>query len=55
MRPITKTWYLNQFKYAEFNGDVHFFRLRPEIPYLGNFDPKNQNSYFKVKLDTQTD
>ena len=23
-------WYLYRFEYAEFNGDVHFFRFRPE-------------------------
>ena len=33
-------WYAEQFVYAEFYGDVHFFCFRPEIPFLGNFVPK---------------
>ena len=37
-----ETWYLDKFKYAEFNGDVHFFPFRQEIPFLGKFDPKNR-------------
>ena len=31
------------FEYAEFNGDVHSFCLRPETPFLGKFGLKNQN------------
>ena len=49
-----ETRYLNSFKYAELNSDVHFFRFQPEISCLGQFGPKNQNSQLKVKLDTQT-
>ena len=49
-----ETWCLNKFKYAAFNGDVHFFRIQLEIPCLGQFGPKNQNCQFKGKLDTQT-
>ena len=30
--------------YAEFIGDVHFFCLGPEVPFLVNFGPK------KIKL-----
>ena len=33
-------------------GMFNFFRLRPEILFLGKFGRKNQNSKFKVKLDT---
>ena len=40
------------FGYAEFNGDVHFFRFRLEISFLGKFDPKTQNCQFKLKFDT---
>ena len=32
---------LDQFKYAEFNDDLHFFRFRPAIHFLSKFDPKN--------------
>ena len=45
---------LNQFEHAEINGDVNFFRLQPEIPFLGKFDSKYQNCQFKVKLDPYT-
>ena len=30
-----------QFEYAEFSGYVHFFRFRPQIPFLGKFGPKS--------------
>ena len=39
-----------QFKYAEYSGDVHFFRFRPEISYLGKFGPNNQNCQFKLEI-----
>ena len=29
-------WYLDQLKYEEFNGDVHFFCFWPEIPFFAN-------------------
>ena len=38
-------------EYAEFNGNVHFFRFRPEIPFSGKFVTNCQYSQFKVKLD----
>ena len=41
-------WYLDQFEYAELNGDVHFFRFPLEKPFLGKFGHKLQNYYFKV-------
>ena len=28
--------------YAEFNGDVQFFRFQREIPFLDKFSPKNK-------------
>ena len=31
-----------------------FFSFRPEIPFLGKFDPKNQNCQFKRKFGTWT-
>ena len=49
---LGETRYLYQLEYAEFNDDVHFFRFRPEILFLGKFVQKNQNSKYKVKLDT---
>ena len=41
-----------QFEYAEFSGYVHFFRFQPQIPFLGNFGPKNQNCQFILKFGT---
>ena len=38
-------------KYAEFNGDVHFFLFRSEIPFLGKFGPK-KSKLSVLKLDT---
>ena len=43
-----ETWYLNKFKYAEFNDAVHFFRFWPETPFLGKFSPNCQ--YLQVFL-----
>ena len=34
-------WCLDQFEYAELNGDVLSFYFRPEILFLGKFGPKN--------------
>ena len=39
-------------QFAEFNGGVHFFCFRPEIPFLGKFDPKTRNGQFKLKFGT---
>ena len=47
-------WYLDQFEYAEFNGSIHFFCLRPEKPFLRKCGPKNQNCNFKLKFGTTT-
>ena len=41
-------------EYAKFNGAVHFFCFRPETPFLGKFDRKNQNFQFKLKCVTWT-
>ena len=46
-------WYLDLIKYAEFNGDVHVFRFRPKITFLGKFGHKIQNC-FKVRFGTKT-
>ena len=35
------TTYQDEFEYAEFNGAVHFFCFRLEIPFSGKCDPKN--------------
>ena len=43
-----------QFEYAEFSGYVHFFRFRPQIPFLSKFGPKNQNCQFIPKFCTWT-
>ena len=45
-------WCPHQFKYAEFNIDVHFFRFQLEISFLGKFGPKNQNYQFKLEFGT---
>ena len=44
---------LVQFKYVEFDGDLHFF-LQLEFSFLGKFGPKNQNCQFKLKFGTLT-
>ena len=41
-------------EYAEFSGYIHFFRFRPQIPFLGEFCPKNQNCQFILKFGTWT-
>ena len=41
-------------EYAEFSGYVHFFRFRPQIPFLGKFSPKNLNRQFILKFGTWT-
>ena len=46
--------YPDQFKHAEFNGDVHFFCFRPEMPFLGKLGPKNQNCQCELKFSTYT-
>ena len=33
---------------------VFFFWFRLEIPFLGQFDPENQNCKFKLKFGTKT-
>ena len=43
-----------QFEYAQFSVYVHFFRFRPQIPFLGKFGPKNQNCQFIPKFGTWT-
>ena len=43
-----------QFEYAEFSGYVHFFRFRPQIPFLGKFGAQNQNCQFILKFGTWT-
>ena len=37
-----KTWYLEKFEYAEFNGVVYFFCFWLEIAFLGKIGPKSQ-------------
>ena len=41
-------------EYAEFNGDVHFFCFRPEVPFLGKVRPNNHNCYFKLRFGIKT-
>ena len=36
----SQIWHVDKLEYAEINGDVHLFRFRPEIPFLGKFRPK---------------
>ena len=36
------------------HGRIQFFSLRPEIPVLGKFRPKNQNCLLKLKFGTET-
>ena len=39
---------------CRFNGWVHFFWFRLEIPFLGKFGPENQNCQFKLKFGAKT-
>ena len=48
----SEIWFLDQFKYAEFSSDAHFFCFRPETQLLGKFAPKIQNCQFRLKLGT---
>ena len=43
-----------RFEYAEFNGGVHFFWFRLEIPFFGKLGPENYNCQFKLKFGTLT-
>ena len=45
---------LDWFEYVEFNGDVHFFYFRANIPILGTPFPKSQNYALKMKFGTYT-
>ena len=36
----------------KFIGGVHFFCFRSETPFLGKFEPKNQNCQFQLKFGT---
>ena len=38
-------WYLDYFKYAEFDGDVHLSCFGPEILFMGIFDPKKSKPF----------
>ena len=49
-----ETRYLNLFKYAEFNGDVHFFCFWLKILFLGKFGPTSQNYQLKLKFGIYT-
>ena len=44
----TEIWNVDQFQYAELNGDIHVFYFRQEISFLGKFCPKNQNCQLKL-------
>ena len=39
---------------VEFEGDTHTYFFGPDIPFLDNFCPKNQNHLPKMKLHTNT-
>ena len=39
---------------VEFEGDTHMYFFGPDIPFLDNFCPKNQNHLPKMKLHTNT-
>ena len=41
---------LQLFQILEFDCDVHFSSLRPEIVFLSKFGPKNRNCVFKLKF-----
>ena len=41
------------FKYAEFDGNVHFFYFKPDVPFLGIFVLRNQNCLLKLNCGTR--
>ena len=41
-------WFLDFFKYAEFNVVLHVFWFRMEITVFGKLFPSNQNYPFKI-------
>ena len=43
---------LDVFEYAELNGGVPRICFRLEIPFLGKFGPKNENSQFQLIFGT---
>ena len=46
----TEIGYVDWFEFAEFNGCVHFYWFRLEVPFLGKCGPENQNYWFKLKF-----
>ena len=46
----TEIGYVDWFEFAEFNGCVHFYWFRLEIPFSGKFGPKNWNCRFQLKF-----
>ena len=46
-----KIGFPDQFKYAEFDGNAHFFCFGPETPFLGIPDPKISELY-QIKSGT---
>ena len=43
-------WYLYQFEYADFDGDVETFTFVQEMLLLGNFGSKKTKCLFKMTL-----
>lgn len=41
---------LELFQIFEFDCEVHFSSLGPELAFLGKFGPKNRNYVFKLKF-----
>ena len=52
---VSLSWNLTpRIWYTKFNGGVHFFGFRPEIPFFQHFGAKKQNYQFKVIFGTET-
>ena len=42
-----ETWGADLFRHAESSSDLHLICLEPEIPFFGQFNPKNKKTFVK--------
>ena len=51
---LSWNWATILVRITEFDGDVHFFYIRPKTPFLGKFGSKHQNVQFQLKIGPQS-
>ena len=44
----------DDFEYAEFNGDAHFYHFFREVVFLSKSGPQIKKCQYKLKFSTQT-